>query len=406
MGFKDRFRDIQPFAAEAENEIIPEEKTVFPFFDILLSKLSDKVYSIPIWFDYSKEEKKELINLFVLNFLKDSSISLPHDSRESLINELTASVFGFGEIDKLLADNAVSALSIKSGQNVFVKKSGETIDTGMKIENVDILAQRLFQASKLKTDRPVLKFGFENLIVTLIMPPVCDYFITIKKKTREHTDFAYLLQNNKIDESIYSFLISLLNDKKNILISGAAEAGKTSYIEAICASVQNSVLFQKTKFINSESFICGGLSSNELENLFSALTFSDYDYVIFDLNDGSYKDEISGIISSIQANSIIDAVMKLAGEEAARNKITEKQAKARIASIYNYIIQLDKELYISSIAELSLNKSGSLVMSEVLARDENGYKYGFELPAEVVKQVETPVVDISSGKKTFKSRFK
>lgn len=60
MGFKDRFRDIQPFAAEAENEIIPEEKTVFPFFDILLSKLSDKVYSIPIWFDYSKDEKKNL----------------------------------------------------------------------------------------------------------------------------------------------------------------------------------------------------------------------------------------------------------------------------------------------------------------------------------------------------------
>ena len=118
MGFKDRFRDIQPFVAEEENEIIAEEKEVLPFVDILLAKLSDKVYSIPIWFDYSKDEKKELINLFVLNFLKDSSISLPHDSRESLINELTASVFGFGEIDKLLADNAVSALSINSGHQI------------------------------------------------------------------------------------------------------------------------------------------------------------------------------------------------------------------------------------------------------------------------------------------------
>lgn len=415
MGFKDRFKDLQP--QKIDNNVLSEKDSagskepVNPLIDSLKLKLSVKIASIPVWFDYSEEEKQGLIKSFFENWLKESDLKLSEDEKFRLTDSLYSSIYGFGVLDTLLSDVAVTELFISETSNVKIRKNSELILSEVKIADTVDLVNRLKKSAGIFSEKPVLKFVLRNLIITIVQPPVGETFIAIRKKTRKHTDFAYLLENHKIDESIYSFLITLINEKKNILISGAVEAGKTSYIEALYSAMKNSVIIQNTNFIEEKSYICGGLDDEELENLISALSAQTPDYIVFDMNSGYSQDVACGVVSSVRADSPMLAVTKLASNSAAAQKITEKQAKADIAEHFSYIMQIEKDLFISSISEFSLNKAGSLVMTEILKRSEGEYTYTFaetnEKQQEADSKPEQPVIQPEPvSPNSFKSRFK
>ena len=415
MGFKDRFKDLQP--QKIDNNALSEKNSagskepVNPLIDSLKLKLSVKIASIPVWFDYSEEEKQGLIKSFFENWLKESDLKLSEDEKFRLTDSLYSSIYGFGVLDTLLSDVAVTELFISETSNVKIRKNSELILSEVKIADTVDLVNRLKKSAGIFSEKPVLKFVLRNLIITIVQPPVGETFIAIRKKTRKHTDFAYLLENHKIDESIYSFLITLINEKKNILISGAVEAGKTSYIEALYSAMKNSVIIQNTNFIEEKSYICGGLDEEELENLISALSAQTPDYIVFDMNSGYSQDVACGVVSSVRADSPMLAVTKLASNSAAAQKITEKQAKADIAERFSYIMQIEKDLFISSISEFSLNKAGSLVMTEILKRSEGEYTYTFAETNEKLQQSdsnpEQPVIQPEPvSPNSFKSRFK
>lgn len=415
MGFKDRFKDLQPQKIDnnalSEKDSADSKEPVNPLIDSLKLKLSVKIASIPVWFDYSEEEKQGLIKSFFENWLKESDLKLSEDEKFRLTDSLYSSIYGFGVLDTLLSDVAVTELFISETSNVKIRKNSEFILSEVKIADTVDLVNRLKKSAGIFSEKPVLKFVLRNLIITIVQPPVGETFIAIRKKTRKHTDFAYLLENHKIDEYIYSFLITLINEKKNILISGAVEAGKTSYIEALYSAMKNSVIIQNTNFIEEKSYICGGLDDEELENLISALSAQTPDYIVFDMNSGYSHDVACGVVSSVRADSPMLAVTKLASNSAAAQKITEKQAKADIAERFSYIMQIEKDLFISSISEFSLNKAGSLVMTEILKRSEGEYTYTFAETNEKLQQSdsnpEQPVIQPEPvSPNSFKSRFK
>lgn len=415
MGFKDRFKDLQPQKIDnnalSEKDSAGSKEPVNPLIDSLKLKLSVKIASIPVWFDYSEEEKQGLIKSFFENWLKESDLKLSEDEKFRLTDSLYSSIYGFGVLDTLLSDVSVTELFISETSNVKIRKNSELILSEVKIADTVDLVNRLKKSAGIFSEKPVLKFVLRNLIITIVQPPVGETFIAIRKKTRKHTDFAYLLENHKIDESIYSFLINLINEKKNILISGAVEAGKTSYIEALYSAMKNSVIIQNTNFIEEKSYICGGLDEEELENLISALSAQTPDYIVFDMNSGYSQDVACGVVSSVRADSPMLAITKLASNSAAAQKITEKQAKADIAERFSYIMQIEKDLFISSISEFSLNKAGSLVMTEILKRSEGEYTYTFAETNEKLQKSdsnpEQPVIQQEPvSPNSFKSRFK
>ncbi len=415
MGFKDRFKNLQPQKIDnnalSEKDSAGSKEPVNPLIDSLKLKLSVKIASIPVWFDYSEEEKQGLIKSFFENWLKESDLKLSEDEKFRLTDSLYSSIYGFGVLDTLLSDVAVTELFISETSNVKIRKNSELTLSEVKIADTVDLVNRLKKSAGIFSEKPVLKFVLRNLIITIVQPPVGETFIAIRKKTRKHTDFAYLLENHKIDESIYSFLITLINEKKNILISGAVEAGKTSYIEALYSAMKNSVIIQNTNFIEEKSYICGGLDDEELDNLISALSAQTPDYIVFDMNSGYSQDVGCGVVSSVRADSPMLAVTKLASNSAATQKITEKQAKADIAERFSYIMQIEKDLFISSISEFSLNKAGSLVMTEILKRSEGEYTYTFAETNEKLQQSdsnpEQPVIQPEPvSPNSFKSRFK
>lgn len=418
MGFKDRFNGLEPQNIQDEYKTdaaaAPSKTTENTLEMQLKLKLSSKIAAIPVWFEYSEEEKRGLIKSFFENWLKESDITLSNEETTNFIDRLQNSLYGFGSLDAVLSEASVSEIFIREANPLKLKKNEEIVTSDIEIGDVNELADRMKKAASIFSDKPVLKFTYKNLIITIVMQPVADTFITIRKKARKNTDFGFLLQHNKIDENIYSFLISMINEGKNILISGASDSGKTSYTEAFYSAVKNSFLLQNTKFIEEKSYICGDLEEEEIENLISALSAENPNYFVYDFNNGYYNNTyVHSLISTVRADSPMLAVTKIASNLAARGKLTEKQAKSAIGENFNYIIHLEKDMFISSISEFSLNKAGSLVMTEILKRNDGEYSYEFpEIAASETLQEDSSNTDKNTVQEeplpanSFKSRFK
>ena len=131
--------------------------------------------------------------------------------------------------------------------------------------------------------------------------------------------------------------------------------------------LENSPVINQNK---ADSYLIRGLNDNELDDLLNAVSKLKYDYTI---NDTEYLPAIlsdrlkEGYIASVEAETMTQAVIKLAGYKIYSEKFSEKQAKAFLASQFEYIVLLKKSdnsiLNIEKIAKLSLNKAGSLVLS-------------------------------------------
>lgn len=399
MAFKDRFKDTEPLAVDIETvQTIVQEPVKFSFSDDIKRQFSVKLSAVPVWFEYSEEDKMSLIETFIANYINESKISLSPNEQNSLKDKLLKNSYGFGELDMLLSDDTISTIFIKENSHVKIEHNGIISQCDVKIQSVRDLCDKLCKVSGASFNKNVSKFGFRNLIVTVLKPPVCPYMIVIKKKNRKVTTFDYLEKNGFINKNIREFLGSLLNDKKKILVIGNSESGKTSYLEAFLESISDSLLLQENKNIDRESFICAGLSNDEFDNLITVVENLDSNYVVCDFNDGFFGIEKTPLISTLRADSVASAVSKLAGMFAAKDKLSEKHAKAAIVSKFDYIIQLNA-MNISSLVELSLNKAWSLVISEAETDDNTNDEEISDLVEE--QEISAPVLD-----NTFTSRFR
>ena len=402
MALKDRFVNLdiedlkseeQDIAKTATPQAQVEEADLAHVIDELALTLSQKVASIPVWFDYTETEQKKLISDFLINKLENdySDISFSKEEKEHIISLFMNLVHGFGELDCYIAKEDIKSVCVNSDGSVYS-------DNGISLlreESVITPAQfeKLYCGLTAKNNefcRALKQIRLNKLVITIFAPPVCEKKILFEKLKTDKVDFNFLIEDGSINQEIYEFIRSLISGKKNILIAGAASSGKTALISAVAAEIDKSqrcAMFENYPIINCgkfDKYSIKGLNENELADLFSAVSKLRYDYII---NDTEYLPAVlnelfkQGYYADIEAESITQAITKLAGHKVYNEKCTEKQAKADIATKFEYIFLLEKNntslFKITSIARLSLNKAGSLVLTEISKFSNGNYINNF-----------------------------
>lgn len=402
MALKDRFSNfnsielpeegLQP--ADIQNNEV-EEADLGPVFDELALSLSQKVASIPVWFEYSENEQRKLISDFLLYKLENeySDISFSNEEKEHIISLFMNSVHGFGELDYFISRDDVNAIYVNSDGSIYTGRNYGFVKEDAVLSEAQF--EKLYSSIRRKINKPdSLFFGqirLNKLIITLFSPPVSNEKILFEKLKSEKVDFKFLLNDNSINKDTCEFIKKLITEKKNVLIAGPASSGKTALISAIAREIdldKRTAILENYPIIHAQNRDCyyiKGLGENGLSDLFNAVSKLKYEYVI---NDTEYLPVIlsehfqDGYFADIEADSLTQAITKLAGYKIYNEKCTEKQAKAYIASKFNYIFLMQKAedslFKISSVAELTLNKSGSLVLTEILKYEDGVYRYNFD----------------------------
>ncbi len=417
MGLSDRlkkFDNVNEYEPASDRIETFEEDSDFDFGDFIMESLSKKAASVPVWFEYDYDKKLELVMSFLDNKLTSEfeGLVLSDEDKKTIAKEFLKTNYGFGILDRVLAKENVSAVTVNSSGVVYAKSHD-----GFKKTSYTITKEQLEALIKtFNAETPVAKSKRNDFRVTILRPPVCLDTLIIRKIKNISDNLDILTKKSIINPELEYFLKTVLSERKNLLISSVNDEDLCWFIQVLlnsvsddarCAMLEDNGLFPDTSE-NVALFSAQQIEDFDYEYLISTVEDLDFDFSASQINDlkkfSSYylkqENSKSGLLTGMHAQTPADAASKIITSTTASLKCTEKQAKTKLSSIYDYAIHIEKfeDTYrIASIMEITSTKSSSLVMNE-LVRFVDG-EYFLDLPeayqqaSQISEMEEAPLSD-------------
>lgn len=338
----------------------------------LKQELLAKIESVPVWFDYSAAEQKELVKSFVSKKIKDETVDKV-EAAEKLYKE----VCGFGPLEYLLAQENVSAIFVNAVNSVHIEISGKVLNTEMKLSEKELrfLTNNLLNKAGVKSDKSILNFKLGNLFISIIKSDISTNGTNISIRKNISCDYETLLKRGMITEEVFQFIISAINGKKNIIISGDINCGKTILLDVLINSFiknKRSVLLENSSQVSvvSDTLIKFKVDTDQYLELLSNILKMTPEYIVTDLNKPVVQiTDRKGIISTLRASNVEAALSKLIAEFISAEKFTEKYAKVSVLRNYDYIVQISKNedgtCKVSAIVELTPARTAALSIKKL-----------------------------------------
>ena len=168
--------------------------------------------------------------------------------REALIQELLAVVFGMGPLEQLLADEAITEITVNKGGEVWVEREGVMVPAGVAFASDDQvrslidrilgpLGRRIDESSPSVSAR--LPQGHR---VHAVVPPISPDgpVLAIRKFSRKVFSLSQMVEAGSMEEPLAQFLCWAVEDRCSIAVLGGTGSGKTTLLNALSLSIPHS----------------------------------------------------------------------------------------------------------------------------------------------------------------------
>lgn len=165
--------------------------------------------------------------------------------RERLVLRYLDSVFGFGPLEGLLDDDAVTEIMVNGPASVFYERDGKMhpLDLGFNDdEEVMTLIDRMIAPLGRRVDEssPMVNARLpEGHRVNAVIPPLAldGPVLTIRKFKADGFTLADLRARESIDDDVRRVLEALVRARANIAVSGGTGSGKTTLLNALSGCI-------------------------------------------------------------------------------------------------------------------------------------------------------------------------
>src|SRR5712692_2127122 len=201
----------------------------------LIAELDPKI-------DVSKtdEVRKNLEVLFNSAF-EEENLPMNRADRSRLFEQIVADILGYGPIEPLLADEAITEIMVNGSQNVYVERNGKIEKTTVTFESdahVSRIIDRIVSPIGRRVDesQPFVDARLPNgSRVNIIIPPLAlrGPTITIRKFFKRMLTAERLVEGGSITAEALELLKACSNARLNILVSGGTGTGKTTFLNML-----------------------------------------------------------------------------------------------------------------------------------------------------------------------------
>jgi Flp pilus assembly CpaF family ATPase len=350
--------------------------------------------------------------------INDGRVPMTPDDEEAAAAAIHAALFGVGRLQPLLDDPDVENIDINGCDRVFVgyadgrevlhEPVAETDDE--LVELVQVLAANIGLSSRpFDSANPQLDMRLpDGSRLSAVMGVCARPSVSVRRSRLGKVSLDDLVRNDTMDSEIESFLRACVRARKNLMIAGATNSGKTTLLRAMANEIPpderlitveralelgldayedlhpNVVAFEE-RLPNSEGL--GGVTMAELVRRSLRMNPSRVivgevlgDEIVTMLNAMSQGND--GSLSTIHANSSMEVFNRISTYALqADEKLPVEATHMLIAGSINFVVYMRKRndyaeggtllRYVESIREIT-GIDGRVLSSEVFAPGDDG----------------------------------
>lgn len=180
--------------------------------------------------------------------LANSIPVIPQEREAQQIQESNSSTNlksgSYGELQHLLEDPSVEEIWINSPQRVFVARSGKSELTNLVLtsQQIQSIMDRilLWSGRRIDLSQPFVDARLpDGSRLHIAIPEITaeHWAINIRKHLLRGKSLSDLVELEVMDTEVANLLMKAVREKKNLLVSGSTQAGKTTLLNALVSSI-------------------------------------------------------------------------------------------------------------------------------------------------------------------------
>jgi pilus assembly protein CpaF len=343
-------------------------------------------------------------------YLDTRHVTLDQKAKEQLFSALLADILGFGPLDALLGDEAISDIMINGPGKVYIERTNRMQRAAVRFDSDEHLMQiiqRIVTGVGRRVDEssPMVDARLpDGSRVNIIIPPLAvkGAAVTIRKLRKDPLQVTDLIRNETLTEPMAEFLKACVNARMNIVVAGGGSSGKTTTLNVLSGFIphderiitvedaaelqlrQVHVISLESRPPNVEGK--GGVGIREL--VINTLRMRPDRIVVGEVRSGEALDMLQamntghdGSLTTVHANTPRDSISRLetlvlmAGMELPSRAIREQ-----IASAINIIIQQnrmrDGTRKITYISEVTGIEGDQISLQDIFVYKQTSFEGG------------------------------
>jgi pilus assembly protein CpaF len=194
------------------------------------------------------ERSPEVIKLIRDRFemaRQHAKINIPAQQTDTFFNELLDEILGFGPLEKLLQDDAITEVMVNRADLIYIEKNGRITESGITFindEHVERVIRKILKplGRTVNRDNPLVdaRLPDGSRVNAVIGPCAIDGpNITIRKFSKTPFGIQDLINFGSMNEDMGEFLRACVVSKLNIIVAGGTGSGKTTLLNVLSSFI-------------------------------------------------------------------------------------------------------------------------------------------------------------------------
>lgn len=362
-------------------------------------------YVIDKHIDYLKQELREPLYQKLEEYICTNYLITSESEIDSMIQSLMSKIFGYDILQKYINDYTVSDIRAVRFDLIYIKKHGKWSKAKDKFESKEnfenyIRYVILKNGSNINFESPIIVVSDKkyNLRIEAGISPVnvmsSSLVIRIHRISRETTLETLFLEDEMLDSKSYKLIIDIVNNEKNVILSGKGGSGKTTLLREIINKIPDEksiTICEETAelYIDNRNVVEREILENREENkkitleklLKHSLVMSNDVIVVGELKGSEtsvFLDAIStghigmGTVHSDSVQNTIDRLVTLTKRDIRYSEYKEDFIKKLLASSIDYLVYI-QNYKVCQIAKVGCSTDGIINLEILYDRGDNNF---------------------------------